>query len=264
MRTPLRRLCFALALTGALPALAHTPYLMPNAFEPINDGLITLDASFAEHFFVPEVVFDGSQVEVFLPDGSKVAPDTLLALKTRLVIEHDLQEDGTYRFSTGRRVGRVFRFYELDGRTQAMEDENAPLPEGAKLVEHYQAITLAETYVTRGAPTDAALAPRGDGLEYVALSHPNDLFAGETLRLRALFHGEPLAGLVVEAFPTGRGTSDETPVVTLTSGSDGEFAFTPEAGGVYLLRSRYRSEASPDMAAPAISNTYTLVVEAAD
>ena len=60
---------------------AHTPYLMPNAFEPINGGLITLDASFAERFFVPEVVFDGSDFEVRLPDGNTVKPETLVPLK---------------------------------------------------------------------------------------------------------------------------------------------------------------------------------------
>jgi hypothetical protein len=38
----------------ALPAVAHTPYLAPASFEVRPDSVVTLDASFAETFFVPE------------------------------------------------------------------------------------------------------------------------------------------------------------------------------------------------------------------
>jgi hypothetical protein len=246
----------------AMTAAAHTPYLLPNAFEPINDGLITLDASFAERFFVPEVVFDGSEFEVRLPDGSTVKPETLVPLKSRVVVEHDMKEEGTYRFSTGRRLGRVFKSYELNGETFTLEDPETSLPEGAKLVSFYQSNTIAETYVTRGGPTDTVLEPRGDGLEYVAHSHPNDLFVGDTLQLQALFYGEPLAGLTVDIFLASQQFGDESPTLTLTSDLDGAINFTPEEQGVYLLRSRHRAPAAEGMAAPEISHTYTLVVEA--
>ncbi len=56
----------------ALPAAAHTPYLAPASFEVRPDSVVTLDASFAETFFVPEVVFDNSTFAVTLPDGSSV------------------------------------------------------------------------------------------------------------------------------------------------------------------------------------------------
>lgn len=48
----------------ALPAAAHTPYLAPASFEVRPDSRVTLDASFAETFFVPEVVFDNSEFVV--------------------------------------------------------------------------------------------------------------------------------------------------------------------------------------------------------
>lgn len=253
----------SLSLAGD-PAAAHTPYLLPNAFEPINGGLITLDASFAEHFFVPEVVFDGSDFEVRLPDGSIVKPETVLPLKSRVVVEHDMASEGTYRFSTGRRMGRLNKFYELDGETLAMEDPEASIPEGGKLVEFYQSHTMAETYVTRGAPNDAALAPRNDGLEYVALTHPNELFVDETLELQALFYGKPLEGLAVDVFLSTPHAADDSPLQTLTSSADGMFAFTPSDAGVYLFRSRHRAAAPAGSAAPELSHTYTLVIEAVE
>lgn len=259
IRRPALLLCIGMLSTTAA---AHTPYLMPNAFEPINGGLITLDASFAERFFVPEVVFDGSDFEVRLPDGSMVKPETLVPLKSRIVVEHDMKEEGTYRFSTGRRLGRVFKAYELNGETVTLENADEPVPEGGKLVSFYQSNTIAEAYVTRGGPTDTVLAPRGDGLEYVALSHPNDLFVGDTLQLQALFYGKPLAGLTVDIFLASQQFGDESPTLTLTSGADGAISFTPQEQGVYLLRSRHRALAPEGMAAPEISHTYTLVVEA--
>jgi hypothetical protein len=268
MKTPAflhSALATALATFGLVTtAVSHTPYLAPNAFEPINDGLITLDASFAEHFFVPEVVFDGSEFSVQLPDGKQVKPDLLQVLKSRVVVEHDMATDGTYRFSTGRRLGRVFKSYEFNGKTVAMENPDEALPAGAKLVAHYQSNTLAETYATRGNPTTTALAPHGDGLELVARSHPNDLFSGDSLQLEAQFFGKPLADLKVEIFLADRHGKDDAPAQTLTSSSDGHLTFTPQQPGVYLMRARHRAKSIAGAAAPETSHTYTLVIEAAE
>jgi uncharacterized GH25 family protein len=123
---------------------------------------------------------------------------------------------------------------------------------------------MAEVYVTRGGPTDTVLAPRGDGLEFAALTHPNDLFAGETLEMQAVFYGEPLAGLTIDVFLAAPHAADETPSQTLTSAADGEFSFTPPTAGVYLFRARHRAIAPAGAAAPELSHTYTLVVEAAE
>lgn len=260
----LRTASFCLIAVGAVPAIAHSPYLLPNAFEPINGGLITLDASFAAHFFTPEVVFDNSDFEVRSPDGKVNKPQTVIPLQSRVVIEHDMSEDGTYRFSTGRRLGRVFRAYELNGERVTLESPDMPVPDGAQLVDFYQSHTIAEVYVTRGAPSEAALTPRGDGLEYVAKTHPNDLFVGDTMELQALFYGKPLEGLTIDVFAGEYHPSDDEPSFTLTSGSDGSFSFAPEHQGVYLLRSRHRAIAPAGSAAPELSHTYTLVIEAAE
>lgn len=241
---------------------AHTPYLVPNAFEPINGGLITLDASFAERFFVPEIVFDNSEFEVRLPNGSTTEPDTVISIKSRIIVEHDMVDDGTYRFSTGRRLGRVFKAYLQNGERFTMEDPSEPIPEGTELISFYQSITMAEAYVTRGGPTDKALQARGDGLEFKTNSHPNDVFVGETLNLQALYYGEPLAELNVDVFLASQQFGDDSPLITLISGRHGELNFTPEEQGVYLLRSRHRAEAPEGSAAPEFSHTYTLVIEA--
>ncbi|MBN7797208.1 DUF4198 domain-containing protein [Parahaliea mediterranea] len=259
MKIPIKAL---LCLAFSPAALGHTPYLAPNTFEPINGDVITLDAAFAEHFFVPEAAFDNSEFAVTHPDGTVHAPQTRETLKTRVVLEHQLREDGTYRFSTGRRKGRVFKLYTLDGQRHAAEDPSAALPPGAELQAFFQSVTMAETYVSKGAPSEAPLAPRKDGVELELRGHPNGVFAGEALPMRALFYGEPLVGQKVDVFLASGLHGATEPVQTLTSSATGELAFTPEHGGIYLLQMRHRAPAPAGSPAPQYSHTYTLVLEA--
>ncbi|GAA6185305.1 DUF4198 domain-containing protein [Aliiglaciecola sp. NS0011-25] len=246
----------------SLQAAGHTPYFKPHSFEPVRGDLITLDAAFAEKFFVPEVAFANSIYLVTAPDGKTSTPDSLAQFKSRVVVEHALKQDGTYRFSTGRRLGRLFKFYELDGKRKAMKDPTQAIPEGAKLLSFFQSLTLAETYVSKGGPNNAALQPHGEGLEFVATSHPNELFVGEPLALLSLFNGQPLADLKVDVFLAKDQFTQEKATVELHSDANGKFIFTPETAGTYLLLARHRSEAPVSSQAKQISNTYTLVVEA--
>ncbi|MFV0276409.1 MAG: DUF4198 domain-containing protein [Parahaliea sp.] len=251
-----------LLLSLVVPAaFGHTPYLAPNTFEPLNGDVVTLDAAFAEHFFVPEAAFDMGQFAVTHPDGRVHAPETLVVLRTRAVLEHRLATDGTYRFSTGRRLGRVFRMYELDGKRQVAEDPAAPLPPGAKPQAFFQSVTMAETYVSKGAPNRAALAPRNDGLELVAQGHPSELFAGEAFDLRALFFGEALAGLKVDVLLASGLLGATEPLQTLSSSDSGAISFVPPQKGIYLLRTRHRAPSPEGSLAPEYSHTYTLVLE---
>lgn len=252
------------ALVATAPTLAHTPYLKPHSFEPVRGDKVTLDASFAEKFFVPEVAFANSIYHVISPEGKKEQPDLMGQFNTRVVVEHQLDNDGTYRFSTGRRYGRIFKSYELNGERKSMRDPSQPIPEGAKLLSHFQSLTMAETYVSKGAPNQEALKPYNSGLEFVSHSHPNDLFVGEDLTLQSLFDGKPLEGLKVEVFLAQDQFTDEKAHLSLSSGNDGGFVFTPTTAGTYLIMARHRSDAPQGAAAPQISNTYTLVVEAVE
>ncbi|MEP6907430.1 MAG: DUF4198 domain-containing protein, partial [Pseudoxanthomonas sp.] len=187
-----RFLLAALLLSGtATTAYSHTPYLAPASFDPVSNGLVTLDASFGEEFFVPEVVFDNSEFQVINPDGKTVPVDTVQRLKTRAVAEHRLAAGkGTYRFSTGPRLGAIFRTWELDGKKETTRDPAKPLPTGAKWLVHYQSLSVSEAYITDGAPTQAALKPYGKGLELVPTTHPSDLYSGEQFDFTVLYDGK--------------------------------------------------------------------------
>lgn len=147
----------------ALPAAAHTPYPTQASFSVRANSVATLDASVAETFFVPEVVFDNSDAMVTGPDGRQHAPDTVLPLQTRTVIEQTLPgQQGTCRFSTGNRLGAVFGSWEVDGNACSSRDPAIPLPSGATLTRHYQRLSRSEVHRTAGAPTAAAAPMYGN------------------------------------------------------------------------------------------------------
>ncbi len=249
----------ALVCVVAASASAHTPYLVPNTFAPRPGGVVTLDASFAETFFVPEAAFDNSRFSVTGPEGYDAAPDTLHVLKTRTVVEHALPKaKGTYRFSTGPRLGATFRTWEMDGKRESSRDPEAKIPEGAKLIDDFQSLTLAETYVSIDAPDRAALQPRGKGLELVPLTHPNDLYAGERFEFVVQYDGQPLADHAVE-ISEAVWAADRTPARhALKTDAQGHAVLAPLAPGAWLVLVRHRTAAPEGSQTSQISNSTTL------
>lgn len=248
---------FAYAVAAA--ASAHTPYLAPSNFAPQASETLALDASFAETFFVPEAVFDNSRFTVMGPDGKETALDTVQLLKTRAVAEHTLPKNqGTYRFSTGPRMGALFRTWEHNGKQESSRDPAAKIPAGAKVLSNFQSVTLAETYVTAGAPDRGALRARGQGVELIATTHPNDLFVGETFDFVLHYDGKPLPDQKIE-ITEAVWTSDRKPqVVTVLTDAQGRASFKLERAGTWLALTRYRTKAPADAPVDEYSNSYTL------
>ena len=248
----------ALALAASLPASAHTPYLVPSNFAPRAGQTIALDASFAETFFVPETAFDGSRFGVTGPDGveSALASQTM---KTRTVAEYTLPTGaGTYRLSTGPRLGALFRTWETDGKRESSRDPAVRIPAGAKVIADFQSLTRADSYVTVGNPDRAALAPRNAGVELVPVSHPNDLYVGERFEFIVQYDGAPLANQVVE-ITEAVWSSDRSPqVVSLTSDAQGHVRFPLTSAGTWVALTRHRTAAPTGSPVAEYSNSTTL------
>lgn len=245
----------------SLTVLAHTPYLKPLSFEPQRANTVTLDASFAERFFVPEAAISHAPFEVIGPDGAKQAVDTVVNLESRNVLEHKLSEDGTYKFSTGHRYGPIFRTYELNGERGSIRGEDKPLPEGATLIAMFKPVTNAVTYVSKKAPTNGALVPSQSGLEVILGTHPNSLFAKEAVNLRVYLDGKPLGKQPVTIYQAKDQFSEESDHLTIQTDSDGNALFTPNHSGLYLLQTRLRADAPSGSDVPQYSYTTTLTVE---
>jgi len=260
MRTS-KIIILALLFINSSNLWAHTPYLQPTSFEVNRSGKISLDASFAEKFFIPEVAFNNSIFLVTSPKGKQTNPEFVSQLSVRTVAEHTLKDDGTYRFSTGSRLGKIFKVYEQDGERHSAKDPKQPIPKGAKLLSFFQSNTKAETFVTKGKPNKTALQATNQGLELVMESHPNELFVDDEVHLKALFNGKVVPDLKLDIMLAKYQFSTDKPTQMITSDNQGEFNFKVKEQGVYLLRTRHRTPAPKGSIAPTISNTYTLTLE---
>ncbi|MDP5142783.1 DUF4198 domain-containing protein [Rheinheimera baltica] len=262
MSVSLKSVVFATVLSATnFTVLAHVPYLNPASFEPVRGDWVSLDAAFADRFFLPEAVFDNSAFVVLTPSGQTQVPLSVHYATTRATAEHKVNADGTYRFSTGLRYGAVFHTYELNGERKNSRDPAFVLPAGAKSIAHFQAVTRAETYVSKGAPDHVAVQATGEALELEFLSHPNDLYTDSTVRARVLYNGKPLPHQNVNAYLVAKGANDEQATHQLTSDSTGVISFVPQQQGRYLLVSRYRTAAPNTAEVPTYSYTYSVVLE---
>lgn len=250
--------CLLLA-AAALPAAAHTPYLHATGDIAAQGGLVSMEASFAETFFVPEAAFDNSEFELIDPAGKSHRPDKLVVWKARTLAEHGIgKSPGTWRFSTGPRYGALFRTWEIDGKRESSRDASVKIPTGAKIISDFQSLTLAETYLSVGAPNRVALAARGKGLEIEAIDHPNDLYVGENFAFRVLYDGKPLPGHAVEITEAVSDTGNLPQVIKLNTDHDGRAVFKPERAALWLALVRHRTPAPASAVVSEYSNSYTL------
>lgn len=247
-----------LALAGATAAQAHMPYVLPTLFDVGKGDHITVQSAFAEDAFLPEVAMRDAPFHLIGPDGKTLPTGTVTHLRDLSIFEADTRTDGTYRVTTGQRSGRKGKMFKA-GDKWVME--GAP-PPGAQQVD-VQSMTLAEAYVTRGQPTEAALKPRGEALEIQAITHPNGISAGSSAAFLLLFEGKPLANTDVTLFRSAGYYDGRKVAAQIKSDASGRFSVTPEDAGTYLILVRHRSAAPAGAETPFRSYTYTLAFDAA-
>jgi uncharacterized GH25 family protein len=244
-------------LAAPAMALAHSPYLLPTQFDATERDHITVEASFAEDFFVPDAVMKATDYHVTAPDGSKVTLTPIYARDLAL-LELDTKQTGTYRVSTGAREGRTSKAVLVKGEWKFLDEDEAA-PAGAHVYD-MKSLTQAEVYVSRGAPTDAALKPRGKGLEFQALTHPNRLLAGGVAQFAVLLDGKPLAQQALTLRGSGDYYNKDGKPATLHSDAKGVVKIPLVTPGVYHLMTRHRMEPR-SAGATAESHTYALTFE---
>jgi uncharacterized GH25 family protein len=256
----LRIVSLATALLFVGSARAHSPFLLPNLFDLGKRDHVTVLGSFTEEFFSPDVAMKSDDYHVVTPAGVKV-PLTPVYTRDLAIVEADTKEEGTYRVSTGKRGGRTAKAAWVEGDWKFLGPKEQA-PAGARIYD-VTSITMSEVYVTRGKPTEQALAPRNAGLEYKALSHPNSAFVGSDVKFEVLFDGEPVAGHAVSIYGAKAMSADQKPFAEVTTDKDGRFSFKPSEAGVYLAMSRYRPAPSKD-GQQGVSYTYSVVLEATE
>ena len=160
------------------------------------DSWITVDAAVGNdkfHFNHAPLRLDG--LAVTAPDGSAAEAENLNRGKLRSTFDLQLKQSGTYRvavvndgvFARWKEDGKPKRYFgKPEGMAQAV-------PAKADELEVSQSLGRVETFVTAGKPS--AVKPVGRGLELAPVTHPNDLYAGETATFQMLLDGQPAPDL---------------------------------------------------------------------
>ncbi|MFC4728706.1 DUF4198 domain-containing protein [Coralloluteibacterium thermophilus] len=261
-----RTLALAVALAAALPmaAQAHKLWIKPSATVLANDQWITVDAAVSNDlFYFNHVPLRLDGLAITAPDGSRVEAENPFTGKYRSVFDLHLQQSGTYRLAIVN--DGMFASYQQGGerrRWRGSADRlEAELPADATDVQISETVVRIESFVTAGSPSTGALAPGGNGLELVPVTHPNDLFAGEEATFALLLDGAPAAGVEVEVVPGGTRYRDAQNETTLTTDAEGRFAITWDAPGMYWLEAAVEDERTRHPRAGKRRATYTATLE---
>lgn len=243
----------ALILAAAAGAAsAHRPWMVPTSTIVENkDAWVTIDGAISEGLFdVDHMPLRMDGVLVTGPDGATVPAPAPVMGKMRSSIDLPLPKEGTYRIAlvstnamgswkVGNELKR-FRGSEADFARQVPADAL----DVRKTIVHQR----IETFVSARKTSDVALKPVGSGLEMVPLTHPNDLRANETVRVRFLLDGKPLPNLPFSLVPGGvryRGVANELRVST---DAKGEASFTLPAANMYWMNAAYPPNPGKGMA----------------
>ncbi len=261
MTTALRVTALIAAAAGiATPALAHMPYVEPGLFDIGPRSKVSIEASFTEDAFRPDIAMKDAPFEITGPDGTVTKLGTPLLLTDRTLVEAAVPGDGIYRLSSGQRLGRMGKMYRA-GSEWKIVGEDGDTPANAEVVA-VQSTTLADAYVLRGRPTGlGALAPRGTALEIHPLADPTGYAAAAPAQFEVLYAGRPLAGANAVLFREAGLYDGKKQVIEAKSDAAGRFAITAPDAGRYLLLVRHRAAAPTGAAAPFYSYTVTLAFE---
>jgi len=244
----------------AAPAFAHTSYLLPSTFATTEGEHVTLEVSFTEKFFTPEVAVLSDDYHLYRPDGSRDDYDNIVPFRQLTVLESDLTEPGTYRFSTGERLGVKSRRALVDGEWTRLAPDEEP-PANATEVVNTQTETVADVYVSKGAPTRAAVDLTVGRLAIHPITHPNEIYLDGGFEFQLTFDGNGFAEQDMLLYREGGAYEEPKYEHKITTDADGHVALTFDAPGVYLIMTRHRADAPEGSETSERSYTTSLTFE---
>ena len=232
-----RTILFA-ALALPLAAQAHTPWLLPSATVLPVKAWVTVDAGISSDAFIANhnpLRLDN--LVITAPDGSTVQPENALTGKFRSTFDVNLALPGTYRLSVLN--SGLNASYEVNGERKRWrgkaENLAKEIPADATKLEVSETHARVETFVTDGAKSLDALKPTGKGLELVPVTHPTDLFVGETATFKLLLDGAPATAQKVSVVRGGMRYRNQQNEIEATTDAAGAFTITWPEAGAYLL-----------------------------
>jgi uncharacterized GH25 family protein len=246
--TKVRKSLMVLALAGlAMNAHAHRGWMVPSStMVESKDAWVTVDAAVSDGLFeIDHQPLRLDLLQITGPDGATVAPANVLTGRLRSVFDVKLEKPGTYKAAIVSQT--VMASYKVNGEQKRFrgneETFKKDVPADAQELKVTRTAGRLETFFSNGETSTAVFKPTGAGLEFVPVTHPNDLHAGEKATWRFLIDGKPAANLAFSLVPGGvryRGVLGE---IRQTTDAKGEITFTVPAAGMYYLSSSWPAAA---------------------
>lgn len=236
-----RSLVLAVALAASLPiaAHAHKMWIMPSQTVIAGEKpWITVDAAVSNDlFYFNHVPLRLDNLVITQPDGTPGTARNPSTGHYRSVFDVELVQQGTYKLAIVN--SGMLASWEENGQPKRWRGNAATfatgVPKNAQKLTVSETASRVESWVTNGSPTQDALKTTGKGLEMVPVTHPNDLFSGESAQFRLLLDGKPAAGLEIEVTRGATRYRNAQEEQTLKSGGDGTFTVAFGEPGMYWL-----------------------------
>jgi hypothetical protein len=160
--------------------------------------------------------------------------------------------------AAGGGAGEAARPARPEGPPRSIEE--SALPAGAEVMETRN-VLKSEAYVTKGAPSEGALKPKGEGLELHPLIHPNEIYLDKGFNFAMLLDGKPLGDMHLTVYRGGNTYEDKKIVTDVRTGADGTAKLSFDKPGVYLLTGNYGGRRAEGEAPRPKSYVYSLTFE---
>lgn len=229
-----------IACVASLSAQAHVPFLKPNLFN-VTHHRLTIESAFTEFPFQADFAMDSPNFTITAPNGTVSAIRPVAKTKAAVYLEPQLTEEGTYRISTGQRVGPIYKAVETADKKLYFADDMKRVTGKATTMNYY---SYADTYIFKGQQKYAP-KPFNKGLEIIPLASPNGLLLGSALAFQVLENGKPVpnARIIVvtdnEHFTKRRIEDlydiDNVRASNIHANAQGEFSFHPQKAGLNFL-----------------------------
>lgn len=229
-----------IALITALAAEAHVPFLKPNQFN-VTHHRLTIESAFTEFPFQADFAMDSPNFTITSPNGEISAIKPVAKTKSAVYLEPELKEEGTYRISTGQRLGPVYKAVETPDKKLYFAADMKRVSGKPTTMNYY---SYADTYIFKGHQKYKPV-PLNKGLEIIPLISPNGVILGGELRLQVLEEGKPVpnARIIVvtdnEHFSKRRIEDlydvENVRASNIHANAQGEFVFHPQKAGLNFL-----------------------------
>lgn len=230
-------LAAALLIAAAGPASAYTAYILPQNFNP-NDGNAAIQAAYANTFFTPAVGLP-ADMKLHYPDGFEGGFSRVAVAGSATELSDDLPQWGTYRVTTGELSGAVTTLVGADGTWRPLQQGEVPA-EGVE-TSTIQTITLADAYVSRGAPTRNVIDRAQGTLALAPITHPNEVLVANGFQVELRFNGQPFPNMPIVLYEAGDIDTDQS--AFFVTDASGRATITFAQPGQYVIAVRHRAAA---------------------